>query len=211
MADTKLSALGLKTALDGAADWLVAVDSSDVSMAPSGTTARISRADAFGASTPVDHDLIFAATKGLQFDGGGDVFHQYVEGLHASTPQWTPTLYGSTTAGSNTYGANRNGQYILSGRKCEFWGRLTVTAVDAAMAGDIRISGLPYTSFNSGVSMYAAWAGFLSSATTINNQLTAFVANGASFISLYDLTGALTDAALGSTFDIIVGGSYPIA
>lgn len=58
---------------------------------------------------------------------------------------WTPTIAGSTTAGTNTY-SQQVGLYTKTGRiyNCEF--AITVTAKDAAMAGNALVSGFPASS-----------------------------------------------------------------
>jgi hypothetical protein len=69
---------------------------------------------------------------------------------------WTPTLIGSTTPGAQTY-ILQSGSYIKIGRLvfCSF--RVTISAKDAAMAGDVRLGGLPFviqtTNDRSGVSI----------------------------------------------------------
>ena len=57
---------------------------------------------------------------------------------------WTPTLQGSSVAGSNTYGVQvgswfREGDYLMI--QCS----ITLTATDGAMAGSLRIGGLPFS------------------------------------------------------------------
>lgn len=58
---------------------------------------------------------------------------------------FTPTLEGSTTAGAHTYGT-RTGSYYLVGNICVASLYMVVTTKDAAMAGNVQISGLPFTS-----------------------------------------------------------------
>jgi hypothetical protein len=55
---------------------------------------------------------------------------------------WTPTLAGSTTAGTQTYSVQK-GYWMQEGNKVTVWGQLTLTAKDAATAGNLRINGLP--------------------------------------------------------------------
>lgn len=61
-----------------------------------------------------------------------------------TTGFWTPVLYGSTTAGTHTY-TNQEGSYTLIGNMMtvRFHIRITTANLDAAMAGNLRISGLP--------------------------------------------------------------------
>lgn len=65
-------------------------------------------------------------------------------GLRIETGLWTPVLYGSTTAGAHTYAAQTEGQYYKVGKMVFIQGRISLSAKDAAMAGDARISGFPF-------------------------------------------------------------------
>jgi hypothetical protein len=63
---------------------------------------------------------------------------------------WTPTLYGATTAGTHTY-ASQLGSYVKINKFITCWGQITLSAKDPAMAGNVRIGGLPFIAENSGV------------------------------------------------------------
>lgn len=56
---------------------------------------------------------------------------------------WTPTLAGATTAGTQTYGT-RNGYWFRDGDYVLIEGVITLTAMDAATNGNLRITGLPF-------------------------------------------------------------------
>jgi peptidoglycan/xylan/chitin deacetylase (PgdA/CDA1 family) len=58
---------------------------------------------------------------------------------------WTPTLVGSTTAGTNTY-TTQVGSYSKFGNIviARFDIRIESTGLDAALAGNLRINGLPF-------------------------------------------------------------------
>lgn len=56
---------------------------------------------------------------------------------------WTPTLAGLTTAGSHTYSV-RSGTYLRIGRAVFITGELALSAKDAAMAGEVVVTGLPF-------------------------------------------------------------------
>jgi hypothetical protein len=64
-----------------------------------------------------------------------------------SEGSWTPTIAGATAAGSNTY-AIQVGRYIRIGNLVHAWGRCDLSAKDAAMSGNVLISGLPFTASN---------------------------------------------------------------
>jgi len=56
---------------------------------------------------------------------------------------WTPTLIGSTVAGVQTY-VKQVGTYAKIGRLVHIQGRVEISAKDGAMAGNLRLGGIPY-------------------------------------------------------------------
>lgn len=78
-----------------------------------------------------------------------------IKQLKTSSGTWTPTLVGSVTAGSNSY-AIRTGTYYKIGNKVDVTCTVALSAKDAAMAGNISIIGLP---FSSGATYYPATIG----------------------------------------------------
>ena len=64
-----------------------------------------------------------------------------------STGTWTPTIAGSTTAGTQTY-SQQVGTYIKIGTDVVAWCRILMTALDGTTAGNIMIAGLPFTVTN---------------------------------------------------------------
>jgi hypothetical protein len=56
---------------------------------------------------------------------------------------WTPTLGATTTDGSHTY-SERVGNFVRSGRMVTVRASIRLTALDPAINGNIRISGLPF-------------------------------------------------------------------
>ena len=68
--------------------------------------------------------------------GGSDTWD------HLEAGTWTPALAGSTTAGSHTYSV-QSGTYFRFGKLTFVEFKITITTVDAAMAGSITITGLP--------------------------------------------------------------------
>jgi hypothetical protein len=64
---------------------------------------------------------------------------------------WTPALYGATTAGTQTYATTPKGFWTRHDDMVFVEGTFTMTALDGATAGAIRISGLPYTATNTGI------------------------------------------------------------
>ena len=126
---------------------------------------------------------------------------------------FTPTLAGTTTAGSNTY-ALQVGSYTKIGNRVFFTVAINLSAKDPAMAGNVRIAGLPFTS-NSGVSFT------LVNVNTSNVTLAAGVSTfGAVFASSTFLSivlgasvavsSSLSATALTNTSEIYAVGSYPV-
>ena len=67
-----------------------------------------------------------------------------VHGLRYEEGSWTPILCGSTTAGSHTYTV-QSGEYIRFNKKVTCYGYIQLSAKDAAMAGSVKLEGLPFT------------------------------------------------------------------
>ncbi len=62
--------------------------------------------------------------------------------LNGDIGYWTPIIAGTSTAGANTY-AMQNGRYFAFGNKVFLDFRVALSAKDAAMAGNVLITGLP--------------------------------------------------------------------
>lgn len=202
MADTKITALSPATSW-AVTDVIPVVDVSDTGMAASGTTKYIEVSDLFGASTPIPSNLNFAATQGVQFNSG-DVFDAYDKG------SWTPVLFGSSTAGSHTYSIQL-GSYVRIGDICLFGLRVQISSLDT-MAGQIRISGLPFTSVTTSSPIFGVSVGLYDETTiTVSNALVAHVRSNESTIALFDANAALTNSAFSGNVDIMIGGAYEVA
>jgi hypothetical protein len=78
---------------------------------------------------------------GMGFGGTGaaNQLDDYEEGT------WTPTIEGSTTAGSGTYNGN-SGRYVKVGQLVTVIGYINCTSHSGT--GDLIIAGLPYTQIN---------------------------------------------------------------
>ena len=88
------------------------------------------------------------ATSGLLFNAdtaAANTLDDYEEGT------WTPTLYGTTTAGVVSYNV-RYGSYTKIGNKVHLQGLIKTTSI-GALAGVVRVGGLPFT-VNSTASNY---------------------------------------------------------
>jgi len=68
-------------------------------------------------------------------------------GSDYSSGTWTPTILGSSTAGTQTYnGSATIGWWARNGNLITIGGIVTLTALDPASAGSTWIGGLPFTS-----------------------------------------------------------------
>lgn len=98
-----------------------------------------------------------ASTKAANFTIYGGTPADQQEG------SWTPVLVGSTTAGTNTYSIQA-GQWFRRGNKVHAKGTIAISTKDAAMAGALSITGLPFTSeaVTNGNAMahISMWGGF---------------------------------------------------
>jgi hypothetical protein len=90
---------------------------------------------------PSGNGIDFSATAGT---GTSELLSDYEEGL------WTPTLFGSTTAGTYELSGNTSCTYVKIGGLVTIIGRIVInSSITAGGSGNIRISGLPYTMLGS--------------------------------------------------------------
>ena len=88
-------------------------------------------------------NIVMANGKGIDFSatsgtGTSELFDDYEEGT------WTPVLYGTTTAGTQTYTWQR-GTYTKIGNRVIADFTILIGTKDATTAGQLEISGLPFT------------------------------------------------------------------
>lgn len=101
------------------------------------------------------------------------------------------TLEGATTPGSQTYSL-RSGYATRYGNIVHVTGRITLSALDGATAGQIRISGLPYRISNSSNLFGSATIGSWNALNTAVIQLSGILSSNTSYIALNKLTAAGT-------------------
>jgi len=141
MADLKISQLTSATTPLAGTEVLPIVQSS--------STKKVSVADltagrAISATqlTLTTGNLIVANGQGVDFSatpgtGTSELLDDYEEGT------WSPTLFGTTTAGTNTY-LFANGKYTKIGRQVVLQFKIRIDTT-ASMAGNLRLGGLPFT------------------------------------------------------------------
>jgi hypothetical protein len=141
-------------------------------------------------------------------------YNSFTEGGWGS---WTPAIAGASTAGTQTY-STQVGRYFKFFNICWVTARVTMTAKDAATAGNLTITGLPFTSENTtGIS------GSMSLGLVANlildagySMFTGRVGLNQSFITLTEAgsniaSANLMAANLQATTDIAISGWYRTA
>lgn len=138
-----------------------------------------------------------------------NVFDYYLEGT------FTPVVAGSATAGANTYSV-QVGTYQRRGNRVDVQISIIMTAKDAAMAGLIKITGLPYAA-NALANNYASltvsdWYLSLDAGYT---QVGARIDPGNQFLYVVELGSTKTVANLTplnvyATTELIITGTYQV-
>ena len=113
-----------------------------------------------------------AASGGIQFNGdtaAANALDDYEEGT------FTPTIIGTTTAGTATYGGGQSGLYTKIGRMVYF--SIYLGYSGGTGTGDLRIAGLPFTIASADIPSFSIGT-FLNVALTASNvPLTSGVGN----------------------------------
>lgn len=164
----------------------------------------------------VDGNIVMASGKGIDFSatsgtGTSELFDDYEEGT------WTPTIEGSTTAGAQTYSV-QVAKYTKVGRTVTIYAYVSITTKDAAMAGNVRIGGLPYASDGTANALQALALGDYQGVTfgASKTQLLPRIPNNVTKINVYDGGSGLASAQIpvsninNATY-FVVGGTYQTA
>jgi hypothetical protein len=176
---TGISGLGT-----GVATFLATPSSSNLAAAVTGETG--SGALVFATSPSlVTPSLGVAQATSIQL-GSGAVFSIGEEG------SFTPSLIGSTTAGTQTY-TRQLGYYQRWGSVVKCWVRVTISAKDGAIAGNVNLGGLPYACSDKGLTnlLYNCNVGATTGITTTANYWLSWqFTNGSSVALLQENNGA---------------------
>jgi hypothetical protein len=151
------------------------------------------------------------AAKGINFTANtpaagmtSQLLNWYEEGT------WTPVVAGSTSAGTATY-AVQNGRYTKVGRQVFIECNVTWSA--GTGTGNIRITGLPFTSANSTTNP-ALSIGIVDFYTlSALNVMTALVVSNSTRIELYQYPtggGAANSVAYDAGAGLAISGSYTV-
>jgi hypothetical protein len=159
-------------------------------------------ANTSGAKLQTSDGLTFPATAVASADP--NTLDDYEEGT------WTPTIIGSTTAGTATY-AVQNARYTKTGRTVFVEALLNYSA--GTGTGDLFISGLPFTSANSVTTPAIAVSIFSGITLTAGHILTMRVENANTQIGLYSYPsggGGYATVAYDGEGVIGLAGSYTV-
>ena len=96
---------------------------------------------------------------------------------------WTPTLVGSTTAGTYTY-STRAGLYLRIDDLVFVQCSIAISGITVAGTGNARITGLPYTSTADNTTVMATSANV--NLTAGYSRLTAFISTTDLFMGLFE-------------------------
>jgi hypothetical protein len=162
-----------------------------------------------GDQTIINGNLVIGtAGKGIDFSADpsapgttSELLDDYEEGT------FTPTIFGSSTAGTTTY-TNQVGRYTKIGNRVFYSISVGWSAQDGS--GNLRVGGLPFTSANVTGSNFQVVA---ASNLTFSGQLAAEVANNGTTIVPYGFAsaGAISAVALDTAATIWISGHYQAA
>lgn len=153
-----------------------------------------------GGVLMIDYDATAGNWRGYCVDPGAAI-------------SFTPTII-SSGGGTPTYNLQQ-GFYVQTGKKVRVGGRVSISAFNTLLAGNVSIGGIPLTG-DTGVGDYHTfliwWNSFASAMITVLGLMNYAIGTS---ISMYGITAAatsvatlLTTAALGSTGDMIFSGEY---
>ena len=113
---------------------------------------------------------------------------------------WTPSVSGSTTSGTQTYGT-RTGNWVRRGRWVDFNCSVQVSTLDVATAGNLRITGLPFVAINTAGLQQPLTINVRSNLalTAGNTMYSAYMTNNSSIINLAQMGSNVTQSLLQAT------------
>lgn len=125
---------------------------------------------------------------------------------------WTPSVKGTTIAGTFTY-TNQSGHYTRLGNLVFAFGTVSISAIAVAPTGNLRIAGLPFTpdtlgEGKAGTTHINDWNGLTLGAgyTSIGG----WVVNATTEIAITESGSNIQDAFLPAAGLVLVGGNAEI-
>jgi hypothetical protein len=212
MADKRISALpSASTPLAGTEVLPIVQGGDTVKVSVANLTAG--RAVAMAGGSFTDNITQSTAAKGINFTANtpaagmtSQLLNWYEEGT------FTPTISGSTTAGTGTYNA-QVGVYTKVGKIVNV--QIYINLASHTGAGDITITGLPFTSVSGANSYGSVTIGYLDNCTlTALNYPLGIISPGVTYINLVQSPtggGALTAVPMDTSFSIMVSATYRTA
>ena len=154
------------------------------------------------------------ASNNREVSVGNNPYNNYLQ-LNVDTVG-TMSLAGSTTAGTQTYSQNTM-TWRTMGDVCFFNVYIVLTNKDAATAGNIRLTGLPFPARSASAQTTSVTVAYLSDITLTASytQLSGIIQPGNSFVELVQAGSGqpaafLPTAGIANTTQIMVSGVYPI-
>ena len=175
------------------------------------TAARTDAANSFtGNQTLGTGNLVIGTSgKGIDFSatagaGTSELLNDYEEGT------WSPTIIGTTTAGTATYDA-RNASYTKIGRLVHVEVYMVYSA--GTGVGNLHIGNLPYTVENTVITYTPIVCRQSSIAVPLTQQIYGRAEPGTSYIRMYSITddGTQTDLAYDDNALIAFQATYTAA
>lgn len=121
---------------------------------------------------------------------------------------FSPVFAGSGGGGSFTQSITL-GEYVRVGSYVEVWMHLQMNTFTSAPAGNLWISGLPFTSRNTSNGFYTLAIGYLN--TALSTLAHAVIPANTTHVEFYDTAGAVIAASLLSAAShVVLGGSYAL-
>ena len=168
----------------------------------SGTTGAFTTTVGVGGATPSTSGagITFPATASASSDA--NTLDDYEEGT------FSPTLRGTTTAGTGTY-STQNGTYIKIGRSVTVFGYIRWSAHTGT--GSMQIGNLPFTSFSNGDNYSVAPVFLQNMALTASNYAQAIQVPNTITIDLYQYPtggGLVTTIPMDTSAEIGFSATY---
>ena len=153
--------------------------------------------------------LMEGVTGGYQGAGTANLAGLYIGGKHLAYEEgeWTPIIFGQTTAGAGTYVAPTHGRFTRKGRAVQFSAEAQWTAHTGT--GNMRMGGLPLVCERN-----VAVAGYIHNISlSAGSTFQAFILSNSNTIVLRQVPtggGAATEIPMDTAGQILIAGEYSI-
>lgn len=199
--NTEEISLGASLEFSGSGSIQRAALTGDVTAAANGNATTIANDAVTNAKLA---NMAASTFKGRVTASTGDPEDMTVAQAHSllvATGTWTPTIAGSTTAGTHTY-TTQVGTYVKIGTLVLVQFNLKINAKDGAMAGNVRIAGYPFTSKNTTNAHHAVNIGYWGSLATSIVRVHGLLSPNNTVSTLYLATAAAATVTIMVTADV---------